>query len=121
MVVSLAKENIRLSGQLMLPDLLSAHPQTRAVFDRYGLGATVPAGYNVDHLIPPGLGGSNDIRNLWPQPLSGKWNYFVKNELERHLRKRVCRGELDLQQARKEIAADWINAYRKYLGEPVQR
>lgn len=86
----------------------------RQTFDRYGIkpGAV---GYNVDHLIPAGLGGSNSPKNLWPQALSGEWNYHLKNRLERTLKKMVCRKEIALETAQKEIAADWIAAYKKYM------
>ena len=87
------------------------------VADRYAIGKEV-AGYNVDHLIPVGLGGSNSLKNLWPQPLSGDWSYQRKNRLEVRLRKMVCSGELDLKKAQQEIATDWVSAYKKYLGEP---
>jgi hypothetical protein len=34
-----------------------------------------PNGCEVDHLISLELGGSNDIKNLWPQPYAGTiWN-----------------------------------------------
>jgi hypothetical protein len=84
------------------------------VFDRYGIRGTL-IGYNVDHLIPPGLGGSNSIKNLWPQPLGGDWMYQMKNRLERRLSKLVCSGALDLKVAQQEMARDWIGAYKKYL------
>lgn len=71
-------------------------------------------GYNVDHLIPISLGGSNSITNLWPQPLSGEWNYTMKNKLERKLYKMVCSGAITLERARQEIAGDWVSAYKKY-------
>jgi hypothetical protein len=32
---------------------------------------------------------------------------------------RVCAGEMPLDPARKEIAADWIAAYQMYVGEKV--
>jgi len=86
-------------------------------FDRYGINGQ-DVGYNVDHLIPVRLGGSNSIDNLWPQPLSGEWCWQRKNKLERRLRKLVCRGQLDLEKAQQEIATDWISAYKKYVGEP---
>jgi hypothetical protein len=84
------------------------------VFDRYGIRGDL-IGYNVDRLIPPELGGSNSLKNLWPQPLAGEWTYHMKNRLERRLRKLVCSGALDVKIAQQEIAADWIGAYKKYL------
>jgi hypothetical protein len=84
------------------------------VFERYGIRGTL-IGYHVEHLIPPGLGGSNSIKNLWPQPLAWDWMYQMKNRLERRLRKLVCSGALDVKIAQQEIARDWIGAYKKYL------
>ena len=84
------------------------------VFERYGIRGTL-IGYNVDHLIPSRLGGSNSIKNLWPQPLGGDWMYQMKNRLERRLRKLVCSGALDPKIAQQEIARDWIGAYKKYV------
>ncbi|HXU37028.1 MAG TPA: hypothetical protein VN937_11750 [Blastocatellia bacterium] len=89
------------------------------VFDRYGIRGDL-IGYKVEHLIPPELGGSNSLKNLWPQPLAGEWTYHMKNRLERRLGKLVCNGALDLKIAQQEIAADWIGAYKKYLSAPGQ-
>jgi|SRR5689334_24086648 len=87
------------------------------VFARYSINK-YEVGYNVDHLIPARLGGSNSIKNLWPQPLSSEWGWHRKNKLERRLHKLVCSGRLALGQARQEIARDWISAYKKYVGLP---
>jgi|GEM_PF-957349 len=89
------------------------------VFDRYGIRGEL-IGYHVDHLIPPELGGSNSLKNLWPQPLAGGWTNQMKNRLERRLRKLICSGALDLKTAQQEIAMDWIGAYKKYLSGPGQ-
>ena len=89
------------------------------VFDRYGIRGDL-IGYNVDHLIPPELGGSNSLKNLWPQPLVGEWTNQMKNRLERRLRKLVCSGALNLRIAQQEIATDWTGAFKKYLGAPGQ-
>lgn len=89
----------------------------RQTFDRYGLSPGA-VGYNVDHLIPVSLGGSNSPKNLWPQSLSGEWNYYMKNRLERTLYKKVCREALALEKAQQEIAADWVTAYKKYIAKP---
>ena len=84
------------------------------VFDRYRIDR-YEIGYNADHLIPVKLGGSNSVKNLWPQPLSGEWGWHRKNKLERRLRKLVCSGQLDLKTAQQEIVIDWISAYKKYV------
>jgi hypothetical protein len=88
----------------------------RLVFEEYGMPNAETGRYEVDYLITPALGGSDDIRNLWPQPYSGSpWNAYVKDALEAHLRRLVCAGTLDLATAQREIAVDWIAAYKKYF------
>ena len=78
-----------------------------------------PEGCEVDHLIPLELGGANDIRNLWPEPFDGTvWNAHVKDRLETFLHRQVCENDMPLRQAQNEIASNWIDAYRRYLGEP---
>jgi hypothetical protein len=90
----------------------------RAVFARYGIANPQPRAYEVDYLITPALGGAEgDVRNLWPQPYeAGVWTARVKDALEDRLLSMVCSGELDLATAQREIAADWITAYKKYFG-----
>ena len=39
----------------------------------------------------------------------------MKDALESQLRGMVCRGNLDLEEAQREIASNWIAAYRKYF------
>jgi hypothetical protein len=39
----------------------------------------------------------------------------VKDALEDRLREMVCDGTLDLTEAQREIAGDWIGAYKKYF------
>jgi hypothetical protein len=86
------------------------------VFREYGMSAAKPQFFEVDFLITPELGGSNDIKNLWPEPYRAPvWNAHVKDQLEDFLRDKVCKGEMDLSTAQREIAADWIVAYKKYF------
>jgi hypothetical protein len=92
------------------------------VFRRYGIHNPRPRTYEVDYLIPPALGGTADPRNLWPQPYSaGVWNARVKDALEDRLRTLVCEGNLDLATAQRDLARDWIAAYKKYFrtGTPL--
>ncbi len=39
----------------------------------------------------------------------------MKDALENKLHKLACAGTITLEQAQKEIASDWIAAYRKYV------
>jgi hypothetical protein len=67
-------------------------------------------------LIPLELGGSNAVKNLWPQSFQTQpWNAHVKDQLENTLHRLVCAGKLDLNMAQRDIATDWIAAYRKYF------
>jgi hypothetical protein len=92
-------------------------PVQRAVFREYGMAGAKAKDYELDYLITPELGGSDDIRNLWPEPYSSTaWNAHVKDALEDRLHQLVCDGRLDLPTAQHEIATDWISAYKKYFG-----
>ena len=75
--------------------------------------------YEEDHLVPLELGGSpTSVRNLWPEPhrVVGGWGSYAKDRLENRLNHLVCRGQLTLASARRQIAANWIAAYRRFLG-----
>jgi hypothetical protein len=88
----------------------------RDVFERYGADYRRAAEYELDYLITPELGGVPDARNLWPQPFAGTpWNAYVKDELERLLHRRVCEGALGLAEAQREMAGDWIAAYKQHF------
>jgi len=88
----------------------------REVFQEYGISGAEPQAYEVDYLVTPALGGADDIRNLWPHSYSATaWNARVKDALEDRLREMVCDGRLDLTEAQREIAGDWIAAYKKYF------
>ena len=87
------------------------------VFREYGIVNPRPGDYEIDYLIAPGLGGAEDIHNLWPEPAtSSAWNAHVKDALEERLHQLVCAGKLDLPTAQRAIASDWIMAYKTYLG-----
>lgn len=86
----------------------------KLVFSQYGI-VNVPHRYEVDHLISLELGGSNDIKNLWPQSYLGDTNARHKDALEDRLRSLVCKKKVTLQEAQTLISTDWISAYKKYV------
>lgn len=114
---SATKEMICTPGYSAKVRMVSASTK-KAVYHLYG---TDPKGdnYGIDHLISLQLGGSNDIKNLWPLSYNYKitWNKYRKDRLENKLKKLVCENELPLNIAQKEIASNWIDAYKKYVGE----
>lgn len=67
----------------------------------------------IDHFIPLGLGGSNDVRNLWAQPYVPTPGARQKDVLELHLRREVCAGRMKLRDAQEAIRNDWPSAYRR--------
>jgi hypothetical protein len=86
------------------------------VLQEYGIVDTDADDYEIDYLVAPGLGGVEEIHNLWPEPYtSGTWNAYIKDDLEEYLHQLVCGGELDLSTAQRDISTDWIAAYKKYF------
>jgi len=82
----------------------------RAVFVEYGLAPReTPGAFEVDHLVPLELGGSNDLGNLWPEAAPG---FHDKDRVEDELHARVCSGRMTLEEAQREIAADWTTLQR---------
>ncbi len=88
----------------------------KQILQEYGIASEDAEEYEIDYLIAPGLGGAEDIHNLWPEPYtSPKWNARVKDELEERLHQLVCAGKVDLPTAQHDISTDWIAAYKKYF------
>ncbi len=86
------------------------------ILQEYGIENARAEDYEIDYLITPGLGGTEDIHNLWPEPYtSSTWNAHVKDALEEHLHEMVCTGNLDLSTAQRDISTDWIAAYKRYF------
>jgi len=69
--------------------------------------ADTPGMYEVDHLISLELGGSNDIRNLWPEPYNGTYGAHAKDTVENKLHSMVCAGQISLTDAQAAIATHW--------------
>jgi hypothetical protein len=94
------------------------------ILRRYGLPPGIHPDYQIDHLIPLCLGGSDDPSNLWPQPrrsIEDTWNAEAKDRLERLMCRMVCDGQIDIAVAQEAFATDWIAAYHAYYeGEKKQ-
>jgi hypothetical protein len=81
------------------------------VLDRYGIPTADRAKFVVDHLISRVIGGSDDLANLWPMPISDSWIHN-KNRLEAELLYRVCAIKfLTLAEAQRQEAANWYVAF----------
>jgi hypothetical protein len=92
----------------------------QAVLRQYRMEQIAEHEYELDYLITPELGGVADQRNLWPERYTaGVWNARVKDDLEELLPQLVCRGTLALSTAQRDIATDWIAAYKKYFRTAV--
>jgi hypothetical protein len=100
-------------AEVISPDIPA--DKQRAVFAMYGIKSPKPGEFEVDYLITPDLGGTESIRNLWPEPYSARWNAHLKDQLEQRLHELVCSGKLDLATAQHDMAVDWIAAYKKYV------
>ena len=85
----------------------------------YGYSTYAVENFDLDHLVPLELGGDpTALANLWPLPWESKeaklvpagWGAETKHALETHLRREVCSGRMSLEDARRAVAGDWINA-----------
>ena len=91
----------------------------REVYALYGVhpstqmrnGKRVRTCCEVDHLISLELGGSNDIKNLWPEPYFPLPGARQKDVLENWLHRQVCAGKIPLADAQAMISRDWYGAY----------
>jgi hypothetical protein len=90
----------------------------KLVFERYGIAWSRHAEFELDHDIPLCLGGSNALANLWPEPFSGSWNAYLKDDLEIWLYDQVCAGTMSLRDAQEQISTNWIECYKRAFGDP---
>jgi hypothetical protein len=95
--------------------------ERQQAFKLYGVPWTDRQYYECDHLCSLEIGGSNDIKNLWPEPWH--WNVSgsdrgakVKDVLENKMHALVCAGTITLKQAQMMISTNWEAAYLKYIG-----
>lgn len=65
-------------------------------------GVTRAQYQEADHLVPNALGGAQDDRNLWPEPVKG-----VKDAVEARVLAAVCHGRMTLLAAQTAFVHDW--------------
>ncbi len=80
------------------------------VYQSYGI-PNEPGKHEVDHFISLELGGSNNLKNLWPEPYEPRPGAHEKDTVENALHAEVCAGRMTLPQAQKIIVEDWYAYY----------
>lgn len=86
--------------------------EKKAVARRYGVPWEEHSLYQFDHLLSLCLGGSNDLRNIWPMPYA---DARAKARLEAELCGRLSRGELT-QRAAVAEELSWFDGKGAPLG-----
>ncbi len=100
-----------------------SNSKKNAVYKRYGVTKDkCTKGCKIDHLIPLAIGGSNDLKNLWPHEYGADWTVYEKTRLEVRLRKAVCKENMPIEKAQQCIASNWTTCYEGfYPGQHAQR
>ncbi len=84
----------------------------KRVYAEYGVAYPQPRGaYEVDHLVPLALAGSNDIANLWTEEAQPAPGFHEKDLVEIYLQGEVCSGRVALPIAQRQIVANWLAVY----------
>ena len=86
------------------------------VYSEYGVVNHTAATYEIDHIIPLCAGGSNSIRNLFPQPALPVPGFHQKDLLEAKICRMICDNEIDLRIAQRKIAVNWLEYYNQLIG-----
>ena len=53
------------------------------------------------------------IANLWSEPSEPRPGFHEKDKVEDYLHREVCAGRMDLADAQRAIAMDWVKVYRQ--------
>lgn len=88
----------------------------RQVMAAYGIPWSQARNYELDHLVELAAGGSNDTRNLWPEPNHDADKYprsgFVHNDkdkVEGWTRTAICASRISLTRAQTAFVTDWTS------------
>jgi hypothetical protein len=86
---------------------------SRGVYAAYGIAKRTAGEYEVDHLVPLEIGGSNDIANLWPEAAEPRPGFHEKDVVENYLHAQVCTGNMRLIDAQRSVATNWVDVYQR--------
>lgn len=94
--------------------------------------------YQIDHFVPRQMGGADRQDNLWPMPYNpnsltppfeqfyvnpnrpwNPWNVLRKDITANRLMKEVKKGNLTLDEAKKQLGGDWRQPYVRFYGQPT--
>ena len=82
----------------------------------YGYAAEAPGDFEEDHLIALELGGDpRDPKNLWPERLTGGSGALQKDRVENWAHDEVCAGRMQLADAQRRMAENWVELYTAML------
>ena len=109
-VFQVTKEDICVKGYTKKVRYVTAKTKN-LVYQEYGITTHAKGEYEVDHFIPLELGGSNDLKNLWPEPAEPRPGFHEKDRVENYLHRQVCTGQMTLAEAQKQIQTDWLAVY----------
>lgn len=86
--------------------------EKKQIYAEYGfIPNKSPCPCEVDHFISLELGGSNDIKNLWPESYTNPEGARIKDKVEDYLHRQVCSGNMSLIDAQKAISTNWKTVY----------
>jgi hypothetical protein len=87
------------------------------VYAEYGVSYPQASGaYEVDHFIPLEIGGSNDLKNLWPEPATPTPGFHQKDQFENFEHGQVCNGTISVAEAQSRMASDWYFYWEEEVG-----
>ena len=97
----------RYSAQIPYCGRNVSYSEKLMVAQAYGIPESEWVNYEFDHLIPLNAGGSNDIRNIWPQPIA---EARLKDQVEQQTYDGLRNRSLTQAQA-VQMIWDWINSH----------
>jgi len=77
----------------------------RKAYSNYGVLLN-DKNYKLDFLIPISLGGTNSVKNMWPQTYK---QWLAKNKIENDILFDICNGKISFKEAQELLAKDWTS------------